>query len=296
MAPRKEADPQARLRNVSPTATRAASVHCCEQLVERLVALVEPLLHPRLEHPVALLGRVEERERHDFRAAVADVGELQGFDDHVSRHAVPLEGLDDAVLRRHLAEPSLEAVLALGSVLDEAPVSAALQLELLDDELVAAAPPLRQELRVGEGAPHAVARCIEGALDADLTVARLRDRRRVCGFRCCAHDASPLVRSRNFPRRSRRASTISWYIRIQAASASSRCGPRRHVRTRPTFAVATNPASSSTAMCFFMPVRVMSNREASSLIDASPRPSRWRMPRRVGSEIAANALSMCGVY
>ena len=34
-----------------------------EQLVEPVVRLVHAALHPRMEHPVALLGRVEERDR-----------------------------------------------------------------------------------------------------------------------------------------------------------------------------------------------------------------------------------------
>ena len=60
------------------------------------------------------------------------------------------------------------------------------------------------------------------------------------------------------------------------------------VRTRPTFRVVTSPASSSTPTCFFMPVSVIANLSASSLIEASPRPSRSRTPRRVGSASAAN--------
>ena len=43
----------------------------------------------------------------------------------------------------------------------------------------------------------------------------------------------------------------------------------RQVRTRPTFSVVTRPASSSTPTCFFMPVRVMSNVSARSVIEAS---------------------------
>jgi hypothetical protein len=48
-------------------------------------------------------------------------------------------------------------------VLDEAPVAAALHLHALDIELVAAAPPLRYQLRVGERAPHTLPRRIEDA-------------------------------------------------------------------------------------------------------------------------------------
>lgn len=58
----------------------------------------------------------------------------------------------------------------MGGVLDEAPVAAALDVYALDDELVAAAPPLRDQLRVSERPPHTVAGGLEDALDADLPV------------------------------------------------------------------------------------------------------------------------------
>jgi hypothetical protein len=60
-------------------------------------------------------------------------------------------------------------------VLDEPPVAAAVRLELLDHELVAAPPPLGDEVGVGHGAPDALARSGEDALDADLAVGWRRD-------------------------------------------------------------------------------------------------------------------------
>ena len=67
--------------------------------------------------------------------------------------------------------------------------------------------------------------------------------------------------------------------------------PSLQVRTRPTFSVVTSPACSRTPTCFFMPVRVMWNLSASSVIEASARPSCSRTPRRVASESAANEAS-----
>src|SRR5204862_37209 len=50
-------------------------------------------------------------------------------------------------------------------------------------------------------------------------------------------------------------------------------------------------AASNTPTCFFMPVRVMWNFPARSVIEASERPSCSRTPRRVASESAANESS-----
>src|SRR5262249_46049713 len=55
--------------SISPFAPSERSKH----LVERRVALVHPGLHARLDHAVALLGRVEQRHRDKFRATVAEL-------------------------------------------------------------------------------------------------------------------------------------------------------------------------------------------------------------------------------
>src|SRR5262249_1941231 len=70
---------------------------------------------------------------------IAEVLEGRAVDHHVAWHAVPLEGLHKALRRRDLPVASLEAVGAVRGVLDEAPVTAALDLHPLDDELVAPA-------------------------------------------------------------------------------------------------------------------------------------------------------------
>ena len=44
-----------------------------------------------------------------------------------------------------------------------------------------------------------------------------------------------------------------------------------HLRTRPTFSVVTSSASSSSRMCFFIPVSDMPKGSASSLIDRAAR-------------------------
>ena len=69
-----------------------------------------------------------------------------------------------------------------------------------------------------------------------------------------------------------------------------------HLRTRPTFSVVTSSASSSSRMCFFIPVSDMPKGSASSLIVALPEPSRSRTARRFGSARAANARSTVAEY
>ena len=66
----------------------------------------------------------------------------------------------------------------------------------------------------------------------------------------------------------------------------------RSARARPSPWV-TSPACSKTPTCFFMPVRVMWNLSARSVIEASARPGCSRTPRRVASESAANTPTEC---
>ena len=82
----------------------------------------------------------------------------------------------------------------------------------------------------------------------------------------------------------------------QAASFSSLRGPSLQFRTRPTFSVVTSPDLSRICTCFLIPVRVISNFAARSLIEASLRPRYSRTPRRVGSDRAAKQESSCSEY
>jgi hypothetical protein len=61
-------------------------------------------------------------------------------------------------------------VNSLVAVLDEAQVAASLNLQLLDDELVASSPPLCDKLRIRAGAPDFVARRVEDSLDPNLAI------------------------------------------------------------------------------------------------------------------------------
>ena len=117
--------------------------HCCENPIERRIAFVQFPFHPRLQHAVAILGSVEQRCSNESRPAVAQVLERHGFEGHVARHPVPFEGLDDSFGRTDFSKTPLETLGAVRTMLDKAPMTAALYLEPLDHKLVTTTPPLR---------------------------------------------------------------------------------------------------------------------------------------------------------
>ena len=175
-----------------------------EHFVEAFVCFVHAALHAGVEHPVAFLGQVEDRDA-DHPGLLAEVLEGRRFDRDMTGHAAPFERLHDPLGRGDLAvgaaEPGLAAV---GVPHQEAPPAAALGVHLLDDRRhPARAPPLGDQLRVGEGREHAVPGRIEDPLDAELAVRRFGD----CRF--SAHRDPPLSRSSSSSRRSKRRSTIS---------------------------------------------------------------------------------------
>src|SRR5512141_1361393 len=185
-----------------------------------------------MKESVALVPVREERGRNDLRPAVTQILELHSADDDIPGHAVPFECLDYAILWSHLTKPPLESVGLAVMMLDKTPVTTALDLQLLYHELVAATPPLGDQLRFRVSIPHAITRSLERALDADLSLSGRGDCRSLCRG---GHGYSPFVRSRNSPSLSSRSSSIFWYLPIQAASSARRRGPSVHVLTRPIF-------------------------------------------------------------
>src|SRR5690606_33601824 len=173
-----------------------------QQGVQGPVAVVEPGLHARLEHAVALFLGVELAVGDHLGAAVAEVDEGGGVDGDVRGHAVPFEGLHDALLRGDLPEAALEAVRFAVGVFDETPVPALAELPALDIELVAATPPARQLLDPAVGVPHTIHRRVEDAFDVDLGVRGGGDDGvvRSCAHRLCSVsvDSFP-ADSRNSP-------------------------------------------------------------------------------------------------
>src|SRR6185436_17780102 len=134
-------------------------------------------------------------------------------------HSVPLEGPDDAARRSDFTIAPLEALGAGLAVDHKTPVPAPLHLHPLHHHFAAPAPPLRDEIGLGQCPPHLVARRVEDAFDPDLPFRRHGDRDR---FRCASHDPFPLLRSRKVPRWLSLLSSISWYMAIHFVSASSR--------------------------------------------------------------------------
>src|SRR5439155_19498797 len=148
----------------------------------------------------------------------------------------PLGRVDLAELALDDAERGAEAVRA-----------ARADVHLLDDGAVA--PPFGDQLRVGPDGVDVCARCVEDPLDADLELVRGGDGGGV--------HRSPFVRWTTCAKRSSRCSHVLMPSKAYGAS--------MHLRTRPTFSVVTSCASSSSRMCFFIPVSDMPNGSASSL-------------------------------
>src|SRR5207245_78517 len=103
-----------------------------EQLREPVVSLGEALLHPALDHAVAVLFRREQRSHGEEGSSVA-LGEGRCVYRDVARHRLPLEGLDDPLRRDDLAVLAAEAALApIGLPHDEPPCAARPHVHLVD--------------------------------------------------------------------------------------------------------------------------------------------------------------------
>src|SRR5450432_2194392 len=153
-------------------------------------------------------------------------------------------------------------------------------------------PPTLKQLRLRPRLVHDPRRAVERTRDDELALGLSFDFGFVLHFAFSFCLSSSITTSNS----SKRASQSWRYFSIQSVTSCSRRGPSLQVRTRPTFSVTTSPACSKTPTCFFMPVSVMSNLPARSVIEASPRPSRSITPRRVASERAANDASSTFEY
>src|SRR5581483_2489030 len=169
----------------------------------------------------------------EHRVALLELGRVAEVENdlavlvRVGRHPVP--GLRRQLGRR-LLDDRVDA-LAEGTIL---------RLHLLQrglDRLLA----LRRGLQLLRAGPH---RGLFLGAESFLALGR-------------AHGA-PFVRSTTWANRSSRCSHVLMPSKAYGAS--------MHVRTRPIFSVVTSSASSSSRMCFFIPVSDMPNGAASSLI------------------------------
>src|SRR5207237_84820 len=211
----------------------------------RLRALLDAVLH----RGVPLLGRLEAHRLGQLRL-LTEILELERLQVVLERLHEALGWLDLAELALDDAEGGSEPVAAAGT-----------DVHLLDDGAVA--PPFGDQLRIRPDGVDVFARCVEDPLDANLELVR--------GGDGGAHRA-PFVRSTTCAKRSSRPS--------HELMPSKAGGASMHLRTRPTFSVVTSSASSSSRMCFFIPVSDMPKGSASSLIVALPGPSRSSTARR----------------
>src|SRR6478736_4837324 len=182
------------------SATEHASTERRQHAIERFVAEVRATFHARVHHAVALGGGMEERGADELGAPVRELFEGHGLDRHVGRHAVPLEARHDAFNRHDFPITALETMHAMVTVLDEAPVTAALELEALDDESITAPPPLRDQLGLGHRLPDTLALGIEDALEAKAPLADGAEECTPGRAHCLVHHSFPFVRSRNASR------------------------------------------------------------------------------------------------
>ena len=136
--------------------------------------LVGPFLHPRRDHAVAVHHRLEDLVRHE-PGLVADGFERGRLQRDVTGHAFVLEGPADALWRHNIVVDAAKRVLAtVGRDMDDTPRAARPRVELVDLDLVPArAPPLHEQLRVGVGLEHELARRVEHDCRPDLLLARL---------------------------------------------------------------------------------------------------------------------------
>src|SRR5207247_5203860 len=102
----------------------------------------------------------------------------------------------------------------------------------------------REQLRVGPDGEDVRTRGVEDPLDADLELVR--------GGNGGVVHRSPFVRSTTWAKRSSRCSHVLMPSKAQ--------GTNVHLRAGPIFSVVTSSASSSSRMCFFIPVSDMPER------------------------------------
>src|SRR5919201_2764122 len=237
-----------------------------QQRIDAREAPLRPLLDAVLHRGVPLLGRLEAHRLRQLRLPT-EILELERLEVVLERLHEALGRVDLAELALHGAVRGLEKVGAAGA-----------DVHLLDDRPVA--PPFGDQLRIRPDGENVRTRCVEDPLDADLELVRLGD----CGR---VHRA-PFVRSTTCAKRSSRRSHV-----LIPSKAS---GTSVHTRTRPTFSVVTSCASSSSRMCFFIPVSDMPKGSARSLIVALPAPSRSSTARRVRAERGAEARATGAEY
>jgi death-on-curing protein len=128
-------------------------------------------LHPRLEHTVPVLDRIDEPRRRHRRLAIA-LFERDCLHHDVTGHAFELKGVDEPLGRRDLAVLAAEAILiALRVALDEAPRAARSDIHYVDNRRGAAlTPPVGDVLRIGVGLEYELARRIEDPRHPDFAI------------------------------------------------------------------------------------------------------------------------------
>src|SRR6266498_2720077 len=105
-----EADPLPGPIPAGGRSARCAPLEDLEVLIQPVVGLGGALLHPRLEHPVPVLDRVEGSDGCERGLAVVLL-EPHGLNGDVSGQALPLERPNDPLRANDLTELAAESML-----------------------------------------------------------------------------------------------------------------------------------------------------------------------------------------
>src|SRR3954468_19582423 len=265
-----------RRRYAARTLLREQRVHLADRLLHALGgAHVEQLLH-------RLLGRVDRDELHSRAPVLLGEAHVHLPGGHVGIDvAVGVgEGVLDVQRPRRIDRddaPQAVEVLALRAGHEVGDGAAGLELEPFEGRRVRRRPPPALELaRVGPQRPHAFERRIElGGDGQGAAVEVLVD----VDDGHWAFPSSERTSDMRSTRPRHRSSSSSSARRARATAVAS-------VRTsvsRPRRSLATRPARSSTATCFWTAAKLIGYASASRDTDGASIAQRRRMSRRVGS-------------
>src|SRR5580692_267262 len=142
------------------------------------------------------------------------------------------------------------------------------------------APPFLEAVLGGPHLPHFLHGGLESSVDDELFW--------IHGFLSCSHDSSS---SSAFSSRSMRLCHFACSVSIHAAASFKARTFLDSTCSRPILRRSTRRARSRMRMCFETEFSEMANGAANSVTRASPRASRSRIARRVGSASAPRMLS-----
>jgi hypothetical protein len=149
-----------------------------EHLVKSVVTLIDALFHARLEHPITVRNRLENRLNRHSRATARQRFEPRCFETDMPgfRQPLKLKGPDGPLRSQDLVIHSTECIfIAILVFVYLSPGSAALRFKGLKSHRVfSRSDPLRIELRVCVGFEDQLSWCVKLPYDDEFLFAGLR--------------------------------------------------------------------------------------------------------------------------